>query len=99
MTKGHHVLRVGGHGVGVKKACRLGSEDEDAGGDGPDTSESVLWMSERNEQDTGWVRPKDKEVDNTQNKVKDDPLATVKQRKDLFVKTLVRQDNFGDSDK
>jgi hypothetical protein len=53
-----------------------------------DTLESVLWMPERNEEDTGWVRPKDKEVTNTQNKVKDDPLPTVKQRKDLFVKTL-----------
>ena len=43
--------------------------------------------------------PKDKEVDRSQNKVKTDPLATVKQWKDLLVKTLVRQDNFGDTDK
>jgi hypothetical protein len=75
-------------GSGSEEACHIGSEDEDVGGDGPDTSESVLWMTERNEEDTGWVRPKDKEVTNTQNKVKDDPLPTVKQRKDLFVKTL-----------
>ena len=48
-------------------------------------------MPERNEED--------KEVVRVQNKVKTDPLATVKQWKDLLVKTLVRQDNFGDSDK
>ncbi len=96
LTKGRHVLREGAcMGSGSEEACRIGSEDEDSGGDGPDTSESVLWMPERNEEDTGWVRPKDKEVSSAQNKVKTDPLATVKQRKDLLVKTLVRQDNFG----
>ena len=28
-------------------------------------SESVLWIPERNEEETGWVRTKDKEVSNT----------------------------------
>ena len=87
----------GDMGSGSEEVCDLRSED--SGGDGQDTSESVLWMPERNEEDTGWVRPKDKEVVSTQNKVKSDPLTTVKQRKDLLVKTLVRKDNFGDTDK
>jgi hypothetical protein len=37
-------------------------------------------------------------VTSEQNKVKSDPLATVKQWKDLLVKTLVRKDNLGESD-
>ena len=45
------------------------------------------------------MRPKDKEVVSTQYKVKVDPIVTVKQWKFLLVKTLVRKDNFGDSDK
>jgi hypothetical protein len=36
----------GSMGSGSEKVCDLGSED--SGGDGQDTLESVLWMSERN---------------------------------------------------
>jgi hypothetical protein len=87
----------GGMGLGSEEVCDLGSKD--SVGDVQDTSESVLWMLERNEEDTGWVRPKDKEVASAQNKVWANPLPTEKQRKDLLVKKLVKKDNFGDADK
>ena len=46
-------VEEGDMGSGSEEVCDLSSEN--SGGDGQDTSESVLFMSERNEEDTGWL--------------------------------------------
>ena len=61
-----------------------------------DSAKSILLLSERNEEDTGWLSHEGIKSTSAFNKMKPEDLATVRKRKDMFSQEVAKNGSLVD---